>query len=143
MLQDVRFALRLMARERWYTAVAIIALALGIGVNAMGFSLTYAALYRGLPFDQSDRLYAISWQNKSNDRSNLSVPELRDWRSQTRTFVGLDGYMSGHANVAADRALDENERKALLTVNSFVLLRLPRLFAPGYVVGKDDQSGVA
>jgi putative ABC transport system permease protein len=140
MLQDVRFALRLMARERWYTAVAVIALALGIGVNAMGFSLTYAALYRGLPFDQSDRLYAISWLNKSNNRSNLSVPELRDWRSQTHTFVGLAGYMSGRANVADERALPESARTSWLTANSFALLRQPPLFGRDFVAG-DDQKG--
>jgi putative ABC transport system permease protein len=140
MLQDVRFALRLMARERWYTTVAIIALALGIGVNAMGFSLTYAALYRGLPFDQSDRLFAISWQHKSGDRSSLSVPELRDWRSQTRTFIGFGGYMSGRANIADDRALPESARTSWLTANSFALLRQPPMIGRDFVAG-DDQKG--
>ena len=140
MLQDVRFALRLMARERWYTAVAIIALALGIGVNAMGFSLTYAALYRGLPFDQPDRLYAISWQHKSGDRWNLSVPELRDWRAQSRTFIGFAGYMAGSANVADDRALPESARTSWLSANSFALLRQPPLIGRDFVAG-DDQKG--
>jgi putative ABC transport system permease protein len=136
----VRFALRLMARERWYTAVAIIALALGIGVNAMGFSLTYAALYRGLPFDQSDRLYAIAWQHKNGDRWNLSVPELRDWRSQTRTFIGFGGYISGRANVADERALPESARTSWLTANSFALLRQPPIIGRDFVAG-DDQKG--
>ena len=121
MLQDVRFALRLMARERWYTAVAIIALALGIGVNAMGFSLTYAALYRGLPFDQSDRLFTVSWQHKSSDRWNLSVPELRDWRSQTRTFIGLGGYLAGRANGRARLGRSRHARRWLAVLR--VLLK--------------------
>ena len=140
MLQDVRFALRLMAREKWYTAVAIIALALGIGVNAMGFSLTYAALYRGLPFDQPDRLYAICWQHKSGDRWNLSVPELRDWRSQSRTFIGMGGYISGRANVADDRALPESARTSWLSANSFALLRQPPIIGRDFVAS-DDQKG--
>ena len=48
-LQDLRFALRLFAKERWFLAAAIVALALGIGANATGFTIVYAAFLRGLP----------------------------------------------------------------------------------------------
>jgi hypothetical protein len=56
MLRDLRFALRLIAKERWYAAVAVLALALGIGVNATVFTLVNAVLIRGLPFKDSGRL---------------------------------------------------------------------------------------
>ena len=53
MLQDLRFTFRLIAKERWFSAAAVVALALGIGVNAVGFTLVNAAFLRGLPFDQA------------------------------------------------------------------------------------------
>ena len=53
MLRDLRFAFHLLVKERWYSAVAIVALALGIGVNATVFTLVNAILIRGLPYKDS------------------------------------------------------------------------------------------
>src|ERR687891_456705 len=68
MLKDLRFALHLIAKERWFSAVAIVALALGIGVNATVFTLVNAVLIRGLPFKDSQNLYMLSWQMKRAGR---------------------------------------------------------------------------
>ena len=65
MLQDLRFTFRLIAKDRWFAAAAIVALALGIGVNAVGFTLVNAAFLRGLPFDQASRLFVLTWQGRS------------------------------------------------------------------------------
>ena len=65
MLQDLRFTFRLIAKDRWFAAAAVVALALGIGVNAVGFTLVNAAFLRGLPFDEADRLYMLTWQGRS------------------------------------------------------------------------------
>ena len=59
LLQDLRFALRLLVKDRWFSAVAITALALGIGVNATVFTLVNAVLIRSLPFPDADRLYVL------------------------------------------------------------------------------------
>src|SRR5688500_4753871 len=50
-LQDIRFAFRLIAKERWFSAAVIVVIALGIGVNATGFTIVNAAFLRGLPFE--------------------------------------------------------------------------------------------
>src|SRR5687768_12130023 len=50
-IQDLRFALRVMSKERWFSAAAIAAMALGIGANAAGFSLVHSVFFKGLPFD--------------------------------------------------------------------------------------------
>ena len=83
-LQDLRVAFRLIARERWFSAAAIVALALGIGVNATGFTIVNAAFFRGLPFEDSGRLYLLSWQTRSGSRFAVSDAELQDWRAQSR-----------------------------------------------------------
>ena len=80
MLQDFRFALRLIAKERWYTAVAVLALSLGIGVNATVFAIVDAALFRALPFKDPGRLYVLDWEVRSGARPSVSYAELQDWR---------------------------------------------------------------
>src|SRR5687767_6690389 len=126
MLQDLRFALRLIVKDRWFSAVAIVALALGIGVNATVFTLVNAVLIRGLPFKDSQNLYMLSWQAKrqgqGSGRINLSYPELKEWREQTKAFSGLGAWTNSNMNLSDDRGLPEQARGAFLTANSFSVL---------------------
>ncbi len=89
MLQDLRFTLRLILKERWFSAAAIAALALGIGINAVGFSIVNAAFLRGLPYDNADRMFMLTWQGNRQGRMMVSYPELRDWREASKTFRGI------------------------------------------------------
>ena len=121
-VQDLRFALRLMAKDRWYSAAAIAALALGIGANAAGFTIVNAAFLRGLPYEDSDRLHVISWQHRSGRRSNVSYADFQDWRSTTRSFNGVAAYRSGAMNLSGDRALPEEVSATWHTANAFEVL---------------------
>jgi putative ABC transport system permease protein len=139
MLQDLRFTFRLLVKERWFSAAAIVALALGIGVNAVGFTLVHAAFLRGLPFDGADRLFVLTWQSRAG-RRNVSHAEFRDWREQNRSFEGLAAYRSDSMNVSDSRALPEQARGTRMTANSFELLRQAPLLGRGFTNG-DDQIG--
>jgi predicted permease len=140
MLQDLRFAVRLLVKERWFTAVAIVALALGIGLNATVFTLVNAVLIRGLPFKDSQDLYMLSWQHKRGFRFGVSPPEFREWRDQTRAFTGLGGWNNNNMTISDDRGLPEQARGSYLTANSFALLGqqplLGRDFGP-----QDEKRG--
>src|SRR5688572_4838793 len=105
MLQDLRFAIRLLVKERWFSAVAIVALSLGIGLNATVFTLVNAVLIRGLPFKDSQDLYMLAWQVKRGGQSNLSVVDFREWRNQTKAFSGLGGWTGGSMNISDDRGM--------------------------------------
>ena len=59
LLQDLRYAVRLLVKDRWFSAIAVIALALGIGVNSTVFTFVNAVLIRGLPFDDPDRIMSV------------------------------------------------------------------------------------
>ncbi len=141
MLQDLRFAVRLILKERWLSIVAIAALSLGIGVNATVFTLVNAVLIRGLPFEDSQNLYMLSWQPKrGNGRWNMSYAEVKDWREQGRAFSGLGAWSNANMNISDDRGLPEQARGAYLTANSFSVLGqhplLGRDFGP-----QDERRG--
>jgi putative ABC transport system permease protein len=94
MLQDLRTALRVIARDRWLTAAAVTALALGIGVNAAVFTLVNAVLIRGLPFPDSHNLYMLGARNTAQPggRFGVSHRELADWRGQSQVFSDMAGF---------------------------------------------------
>jgi putative ABC transport system permease protein len=136
LLHDLRFAFRLIAKDRWFTAVAVAALALGIGVNATVFTLVNAVLIRGLPFKDSAQLYMISPRNPTTGRNaGLSIFELEDWRAQAKTFAALAGFSNSQMNLADERGFPEQARGTYLTANAFQVLGqrplLGRDFAPG------------
>ena len=129
MLQDLRFTFRLLATERWFSTLGVIVLALGIGVNAIGFTIVNAAFLRGLPFKDADRLYIVSWQGRSGRRA-LSYAELQDWRSQTRAFTTLAAFRNDAMNLSdedarAARASPGNENHCECVLN-------PRSAAPAW-----------
>src|SRR5438128_10053746 len=124
MLRDVRFALHLMVKDRWYSAVAIVALALGIGVNATVFTLVNAILIRGLPYEDSARLYMLGSQDKDRNRSGVSALDFQDWRTQAKTFAGLAAFSNNGVNVSDDRSAPQSARSAALSANAFPLLAL-------------------
>jgi putative ABC transport system permease protein len=121
-LQDFRFALRLIAKERWYTAVAVLALALGIGVNATVFAIIDAALFRPLPFKDASRLYVLDWEMRSGAHPPVSHAELQDWRQQRRSFTDIAAFRNGTINISGDRSWPEQARGAWVTANAFALL---------------------
>ena len=68
-LHDIRFAVRLLAKERWFTAAATTALALGIGMNATVFTLVNSFLFRSLPFEDPDRVMYVGERDTVTGRS--------------------------------------------------------------------------
>jgi putative ABC transport system permease protein len=122
-MQDLRFAFRLIRRDRWFSAAAVAALALGIGANAIGFTIVNSTLLKGLPFEESNRLYTVSWQNRSGRRSNFTAAEFQDWRVRTRSFAALAAYSEDAASISDDRALPEQATATWITDNGFAVLR--------------------
>ena len=139
MLRDLRFTFRLIAKERWFSAAAVVALALGIGVNAVGFTLINAAFLRGLPFDGADRLYMLTWQGRPG-RRQVSHVELQDWREGSHTFAGFGAFRNGTMNISDARALPEQARGTWITANAFSLLRQPALLGRDFAPA-DERKG--
>ena len=91
MLNDLRFAVRLLWKSPGFTTVAIVALALGIGANTAIFSLVNSVLLRPLPFRDSGRL-AIFWETdpaQGFNRQGPSGPNYLDFRDQSKSFEDM------------------------------------------------------
>src|SRR5678815_1348602 len=83
LLRDIRYGVRSLVKRPGFTAIALIALALGIGANTAIFTLVNAVLLRPLPFAEPDRLVWV-WGNIKNggNRASVSPPDFLDYRQQ-------------------------------------------------------------
>jgi putative ABC transport system permease protein len=140
MLRDLRFAFYLLVKERWYSAVAIVALALGIGVNATVFTLVNAILIRGLPYQDSTHLYMLGSQRQNGDRSGVSALDLQDWKTQSKSFADLAAFSNNGLNVSDDRSAPQNARSASLLSNVFPLLAVRPLIGRNFTPD-DEKTG--
>ena len=94
--QDLRFAVRMLRNSPGFTGVAVLTLALGIGANTAVFSVVESVLLRALPFQDSERLFAI-WavQKGQADRIGASMPEFEDYKDQSHSFESMANLLSG------------------------------------------------
>jgi predicted permease len=141
LFHDLRFALRLIVKERWFTAVAVAALAFGIGVNATVFTLVNAVLIKGLPFKDSAQLYMMGPKRPAEQfTAGLSMQELQEYRAQTQTFAGLAGFSGANFNLADERGFPEQANGSNLTANAFHVLGQQPLLGRDFAEG-DDKRG--
>jgi predicted permease len=130
-LQDLRLAVRMLAKDRWFTLAAVAVLALGIAATNTVFTLVNGALLRDMPFDDPDQVV---------DLGSVSYLDLQDWRTGVQTFDDVAATAERFMNVSDDEIPAERFRGAYITANGFALLgaspALGRHFRPD-----DDRIG--
>jgi predicted permease len=94
LLQDLRYAVRSLARNRGFTAVAVLTLALGVGANTAIFSVLQAIVLRDLPYREPDRLAVMwTWNLQQNLPDGSSYLNFRDWKAQNEAFEQMAAYV--------------------------------------------------
>ncbi|MCH8947696.1 MAG: ABC transporter permease, partial [Acidobacteria bacterium] len=137
--QDVRFGIRMLARNPGFTAVAVLTLALGIGANTAIFSMVNGVLLRSLPYQQGDRLIVLRQQQPGAKIVNLpfSVKEILDYREQNQT---LDEVVEHH--IMEFTLLGRGEPQQVLTgvvsANFFDVLGVKPLLGRTFLPGEDE-----
>jgi putative ABC transport system permease protein len=92
--QDVRYALRSLAKSPGFTAIAVLTLALGIGANTAIFSVVYGALLSPLPYPEPDQLVMV-WSTVRGNNNSVSAGDYLDWKRENSAFQDLLAFTGG------------------------------------------------
>jgi putative ABC transport system permease protein len=96
---DVRYALRTLARNPGFTAIAVLTLALGIGATTAVFSVVYASLLAPLPFPKPNQLVMV-WSKVDGNDNVVSVGDYLDWKRQSTVFQDLAAWSGTNFNLS-------------------------------------------
>jgi putative ABC transport system permease protein len=97
--RDLQFGLRLLWKNPGFTAVAILALALGIGANTAIFSVVYATLLAPLPYHEPDRIVMV-WSYVNGHRNGVAAGDFLDWQRQNTTFASIAAWSGGSMSLS-------------------------------------------
>jgi putative ABC transport system permease protein len=139
LMQDLRYALRVLRRSPLFTLTVVLTLTLGIGATTMIFSVVNAVILRPLPFAEPGRLV---WIAERNDRLNLprfsaSSANYVSWQSRTRSFDEMGAIGFGSYNLSSNNAEPEQLSGGPLTPSVLPVLGLRP------IAGRDFRPGDA
>ncbi|HUJ39956.1 MAG TPA: ABC transporter permease [Candidatus Acidoferrales bacterium] len=140
-IQDLRYGLRMLRRTPGFTAIAVVALALGIGANTAIFSVAEAFLLKPLPFADLHRLVMVLEvvPHEATAINSVAPATYLDWKEQSRSFEQLGGFVWNEMNLTGN-GVPEKIEGVNVSANFFGILRsraaMGRTFREG-----EDQPG--
>ena len=142
LIRDLRYGLRMLAKNPGFAAVAILTLALGIGANTAIFSVVYAALLRPLPYQEPGRLVNLGESRSQMDIqfSDNAYPDYLDWTRQAQSFESLAGY-NGDGFILSGTGSPEVVFATRVTSNFFSTLGVKPALGRDFVAGEDQPNG--
>ncbi|HEX8073332.1 MAG TPA: ABC transporter permease [Pyrinomonadaceae bacterium] len=149
--QDVRYGLRVLRRQPGFTAVAVVTLALGIGVNTALFTVFDALALRPLPLRRPAELVNVRGLDERGARQNLfSYPDYLDYRARAQTLAGLTAFNKAAAPLGADVPSDDAAVLAgdaeyaflqLVSANYFDVLGASMALGRGFLPEEEREPG--
>jgi len=141
--KDLQYAVRNLMNARGFAAIAIITLALGIGINTAMFSVVNAVLLRPLPYRDPQKLFAIGEYDTRRgdgfDLGSVSYPNMEDIRQRNHSFDGVAAYGDEEATLTGvGQALHINSES--VTTNTFRLLGVQPSLGRGFLDGEDGPG---
>ena len=139
LVQDVAFGARMLRRQPGFTAVAVLALALGIGANTAIFSVVDAVLWRPLPFPRADQLVAIGEERVRDGQlmGSVAPADFVDWRAASRAFAMMAAASDFNLNLSGS---GEPQRLRALAVSPGFLDALDAAPARGRVFRTEEED---
>ena len=120
--QDIRYAVRVLARRPLFTLAVAATLALGIGANSAIFSFVNAVLLRPLPYPEPERLMAVWTMLPEFGKETSSYPDFGDWSARSRSFSSMSAFARSSDNLSGTDGEPERLSSAIATPNLFATL---------------------
>jgi predicted permease len=119
LLQDLRFAFRLLKKSPGFASVAVLTLALGIGANSALFSIVNAVILRPLPYPNPEQLITLRESKPNFATGSVSFPNFLDWQKENRTFASMAAMRGGYGVTLTGLGAAEQLNSILLTSGFF------------------------
>jgi putative ABC transport system permease protein len=121
--RDVRFGFRLLRKNPGFAAVAVLALALGIGANTAIYSIVYTSLLAPLPYPHSEQLVMV-WSKLQGGKNTVAAGDYLDWKRESTAFQNLAAWSSTSLNLAT-ASRPERVQAAMVTPGFFSMIGEP------------------
>ncbi len=143
LLQDLRYALRMLIKAPAFSLLAVVTLALGIGANTAIFSVIYAVLMKPLPYPQPGKLALLREKMNLFESGSVAYANYLDWRAQQHSFTDLALFRGRGVNLAAQGEGEPERIRGLTATSNFL-----SILALKPVIGRDlseadDKPGAA
>jgi putative ABC transport system permease protein len=133
LMRDFRFAGRMLTRDRAFTTIVVLVLAVGIAVTNTFLVVTYAICLRGLPIEAPERVLFIRAADAAARTVGMSFDDFRDLREKSTSFSDIAAFIAGSVALGDDVRGTERFRGASVSAGTFRLLgEIP-------VVGRDFE----
>src|SRR5580704_18079325 len=139
--QDLRFGLRSLRKNPGFTAVAVLALALGIGANTAIFSLVNSVLLQPLQYPDSGRLVKIYETTPESSEWSVAYPNYLDWRRESHSFTDLGVYRGSDFNLTG--AGEPEQLSGEYVSGSLFPILGVQPFVGRYFLPEEDRPGAA
>ncbi len=141
-MNDLKFAFRMIAKHRGFSAAVIAVLALGIGINTTVFTLVNAVLFKPVPLPGGERLVTVTGQNATQPHVQLGLPypDFRDFQENNRSFAGLEAAFPGQVTIGESDLPPERVRMGRITAGLFGMLNTPPAWGRSFLPD-DDKPG--
>jgi len=140
-LQDLRYSLRVIAKNPSFIAVAVIALALGIGANTAIFSVVNAVLFRALPYRDAGRLVWASNYVPAQRQNLVFADEYAGWRNQNHVFDGIAAYSASAEYSLTGTGTPQRLRGGRVTASFLEVLGVTPQLGRNFLPEEDRPAG--
>src|SRR3954469_24668024 len=138
---QLKYAVRTLVKDPWFTLVSVLALALGISVNSTVFTFVNAVLLRGLPFPNADQIVHLNSRNTTEGNSQgVSYPDFQDWRANARTFSSLAAYQQATMNISDSGHAPERASGVKVSTNAFRIIGERPIHGRDLIDGEDQKG---
>ncbi|MGB7023499.1 MAG: ABC transporter permease [Candidatus Acidiferrales bacterium] len=141
LLQDLRYAVRMLVKSPGFTAIAVLTLALGIGANTALFSVVNGVLLNPLPYPEPNRLVALYSRAFDFAHSSISYPNFLDWQRENSSFAQLASYRQDSFNMTG-AGEPERLRTEMVSADFFSVLGVQTVMGRLFTA-QDDRPGGA